>query len=198
MALNSQAATTPGVLRPPVLEKVPMTAYTRNMAALGTGSSTVIPSPALADVPRVTTETGWFTQGTYAISEDQQGKLFLNLFLAQYKRGWRYTFIYLHNLTAILADNVTFAPSSLNYSIPNEPATVHDLLIQKSTGTFELAVWDERVSGRDTVTVNLGRRFSTVAVYDPTLGASPTQSLKNVSSVQLTLSDHPMIIEITH
>jgi hypothetical protein len=179
---------------------------------------------ALAAVPRVTTETGWFTQGTYAISEDQQGKLFLNLFLAQYKRGWRYTFIYmlrddpiqgywglfhtdytpklsatyLHNLTAILADNVTFAPSSLNYSIPNEPATVHDLLIQKSTGTFELAVWDERVSGTGTVTVNLGRRFSTVAIYDPTLGASPTQSLKNVSSVQLTLSDHPMIIEITH
>jgi hypothetical protein len=37
-----------------------------------------------------------------------------------------------------------------------------------------------------------------VAIYDPTLGASPTQSLKNVSSVQLTLSDHPMIIEITH
>jgi hypothetical protein len=105
---------------------------------------------------------------------------------------------YLHNLTAILADNVTFAPSSLNYSIPNEPATVHDLLIQKSTGTFELAVWDERVSGTDTVTVNLGRRFSTVAIYDPTLGSSPTQSLKNVSSVQLTLSDHPMIIEITH
>ncbi|HWX77997.1 MAG TPA: hypothetical protein VNY32_10985 [Candidatus Acidoferrales bacterium] len=57
---------------------------------------------------------------------------------------------------------------------------------------------NERVSGTDTVTVNLGRRFSTVAIYDSTLGASPTQSLKNVSSVQLTLSDHPMIIEITH
>jgi hypothetical protein len=48
---------------------------------------------ALSVLPRVTTETGWFTQGNYAISEDQQGKLFLNLFLAQYKRGWSYTFI---------------------------------------------------------------------------------------------------------
>jgi hypothetical protein len=181
---------------------------------------------ALSALPRVTTETGWFTQGNYAISEDQQGKLFLNLFLAQYKRGWSYTFIYmlrddpnrgywglfhtdyspklsavyLHNLTAILADNVNFTPSSLNYSIPSEPATVHDLLIQKSNGIFELAVWDERVSERvtvaDTVTVNLGATISTVNLYDPTLSAAPTQTLTYVASVQLTLTDHPIIIEM--
>ncbi len=178
---------------------------------------------ALFTLPKVTTETGWFTQGNNAISEDQQGKLFLNLFLAQYRRGWKYTFIYmlrddpnqgywglfhtdfspklsaiyLHNLTAILADNVNFLPGSLTYSIPNEPATVHDLLIQKSNGAFELAVWDERVSGADTITVKFGATFSSAGLYDPALSASPAQILSNAGSVQLTLTDHPMIVELT-
>jgi hypothetical protein len=155
----------------------------------------------LQTLPRVSTETGWFTQGNYAVSEAQQGKLFLNLDLAQYKRGWRYTFIYmlkddpnqgywglfhtdytpklsatyLHNLTTILADKDSIAPGSLDYSIPAQPATVHDLLIQKSNGSFELAVWDENVAGTDNVTVNLGRAYATVKIYDPTLGTSPTK-----------------------
>ncbi len=179
---------------------------------------------ALATLPRVTTETGWYTQGTYPVSEDRQGKLILNLFLAQYKRGWKYTFlymlrddpnqgywglfhtdyspklsaIYLHNLTAILADNVNLRPGSLNYLIPDEPATVHDLLIQKSNGAFELAVWDERVSGTDTITVNFGAAIPAVRIYDPALSSSPAQILSNARSVQLTLTDHPMIIELTH
>jgi hypothetical protein len=104
--------------------------------------------------------------------------------------------IYLHNLTAILSDNVNFTPSSLNYSIPSEPATVHDLLIQKSNGVLELAVWDECVSGADTVTVTLGATIPTVNLYDPTLSAAPTQTLTHVGSVQLTLTDHPVIIEM--
>ncbi|MCI0601319.1 MAG: glycosyl hydrolase [Beijerinckiaceae bacterium] len=180
---------------------------------------TIAQLPAL---PRVTTETGWFTKGINAITEDQQGKLYLHVYLAQYKRGWRYTFIYmlrddpnqgywgffhpdytpklsgtyLHNLTAILADKGSIAPESLNYSIPLQPATVHDLLIQKSTRTFELVVWNERVIGSDSVTVNLGATFPIVKVYDPTLGTSPAKTLSNVASVNLTLSDHPVIIEI--
>ncbi|PZR88612.1 MAG: hypothetical protein DLM68_07175 [Hyphomicrobiales bacterium] len=121
----------------------------------------------------VTTETGWGTGGAHPLTEVQQGKLFLNLYLAQFKRGWRYTFIYemrdyeggdtdgtgiyhkdstpkisatyIHNFTTILADTISKATGSLNYSIPSESATVHDLLMQKSDGTFYLAVWDERV-----------------------------------------------------
>ncbi|MBO0733337.1 MAG: hypothetical protein J2P49_03290, partial [Methylocapsa sp.] len=45
----------------------------------------------LMTLPRVTTETGW---GTSGISEDNQGKVLLNVLLAQFKRGWSYTFIY--------------------------------------------------------------------------------------------------------
>jgi hypothetical protein len=137
----------------------------------------------LLPLPRVTTETGWQSQygGT-----DAQGKILSWVYLAQYKRGYTHTFIYqlkdneggfantfgvfdtgdnpklgatyIHNLTAILNDNaaVSSTPGSLNYTIPNEPGTVHDLLMQKSTGAFELAVWDERPTGEatDNLTVN--------------------------------------------
>ncbi|HUI93088.1 MAG TPA: T9SS type A sorting domain-containing protein [Chitinivibrionales bacterium] len=178
----------------------------------------------LLTLPRVTTETGWTTGGTGKnITEDQQGRLFLNLYLSQFKRNWKYTFIYmlrddpnqgywglfhtdytpkpsgtyLHNFTAILADTGTIAtPGRLDYSIPSQPATVHDLLMQKHDGTLELAVWSEKASGTEAVTVNLNAVFATVKVYDPVAGAAPAQNLSNANSVQLSLSDHPVIIEI--
>ena len=80
-----------------------------------------------------------------------------------------------------------------HYSIPNQPATVHDLLLQKSDGTFELVVWGERFAGgSDNVTVDLGTACATVEVYDPTITArSPTQTLTDVGSVALTLAIIP-------
>ena len=57
---------------------------------------------------------------------------------------------YLHNLTTILMDSGSLArPGQLNYSIRSQPATVHDMLLQKSNGTFELAVWSELGPGRE-------------------------------------------------
>jgi hypothetical protein len=149
--------------------------------------------------------------------------LFLNLYLAAFKRGWSYTFIYmlrddsgqgywglfdttyaakksgeyLHNFTTILADDGARTPRRLDYSIGSVPATVHDLLLQKSDGTFELVVWDERPSGgTDDVTVTFGASHPTVRVYDPTTGTAPTSTLSGVTSVPLSLSDHPMIVEL--
>jgi hypothetical protein len=177
----------------------------------------------LPGLPRVTTETGWVTMGTNAITQEQQARLFLNLYLSAYKRGFAYTFIYmlrddpnqgiwglfdtsygpktsgtyLHNLTTILADAAKTAPGKLDYAIASEPATVHDLLLQKSTGTFELVVWDDRPSGgSDSVTVNLTTVRAGVEVYDPTKGTTATQTLSNVATVPLTLSDHPVVIEL--
>jgi hypothetical protein len=104
---------------------------------------------------------------------------------------------YLHNLTTILADHASnFTPRKLDYSISDQPTTVHDLLIQKSDGTLELAVWGERAKGAADVTVKLGGVQASVKVYDPTLGVAPIRTLANVSSVPLTLSDHALIIEI--
>jgi hypothetical protein len=178
----------------------------------------------LLTLPRVTTETGWTTSGgSNSLTEDQQGRLFLNLYLAQFKRGWKYTFIYmlrddpnqgywglfntsytaklsgtyLHNLTTILADTGAIGtPGQLNYSIPSPPVTVHDLLLQKSNGTMELVVWGEKASGSSTVSVNLGNTSAMLNIYDPVQGTTPNQTLTNVSSVQISVSDHPLILEI--
>jgi len=174
--------------------------------------------------PRVTTETGWFTTGPDAVSEDVQGKLFLNLYFSAFNRGWSYTFIYMlhdsatqkdwglyhldyspkpaatfmHNLTTILADSGTnSSPGALNYAIANQPDTVHDLLMQKSNGQFELAVWSELVTGTNTVTVDLGKTSRRVNIYDPTVGVDPIEHYDNVSSITLTLSDHPVIVELS-
>ena len=177
-------------------------------------------------IPKVTTETGWPTDGS--ITPDQQGKLLTNVYLSAVKLGWRNTFVfmlfdesqgpwgfftssngtstvnpkplgtYTHNLTSILADTSSaFTPTPMNYSIASEPVTVHDLLMQKSGGLHELAVWDDRPvgEGSDKVRVNLGGSCATVNVYDITLGSTPIHTLKNVSSVPLTLTDHAMVVE---
>jgi hypothetical protein len=177
----------------------------------------------LIKLPRVTTETGWQTSGMGAITEEQQGRLFLNLYLSAFKRGFAYTFVYmlrddpnqgywglfdttykpkksatyLHNLTTILSDAGSMAPGKLGYSIAAQPTTVHDLLLQKSSGVFELVLWDERPSGgSDSITVDLSVSRTMVTVYDPTVGAGPSMTLRSVSSVALTLSDHPMVLEL--
>jgi hypothetical protein len=180
--------------------------------------------PALS---RVTTETGWATDGS--ITEDQQGKLFVNLYLSARKLNWAYTFIYMmfddpgqgnyglfeqhakssstiapklsatyiHNMTSILNDTTSaFTPTALNYTITGEPATVHDLLIQKSNRLYELAIWGDQVAGESaSVKVSLGSTFSKVNVYDVTRGTSPIETLSKASSVALTLTDHALFLE---
>lgn len=176
----------------------------------------------LEDLPRVTTETGW--DAPRLEDEKTQGIVLVNTYLAQFKRGWRYTFIYelgegeggggnqglfhkdwtpklaatyIHNLTSLLFDPVPLAnPDSLEYSISNRSPTVHDLLIQKSSGVFELVVWSERIKGSSAATINFGKVHRKVRIYDVTLGAAPTQTLTDVSHVDLVLNDQAMVVEI--
>lgn len=182
------------------------------------------PETELRALPRVTTETGCVIGGP--VTEDIQALNLLSMYLDQFKRGWSHTAVYLlrdrtdeggnqsygfyksdytprkaalylHNLTAILSDNgANREPDHLDYSIPEEPATTHDMLLQKSHGTFELVVWGERVKGADRVTVNLGRTYASVRVFDPTIGTSPVQFLAHVRSIPLTVDNHPFVIEI--
>lgn len=175
-------------------------------------------------LPRVTTETGVTIGG--AVTEELQGMHLMNLYLAQYKRGYAYTSvyllrdrtdedgnqtfgffrpdytprkaaIYLHNLTTILADKGTSTETGqFDYSIPDQTATVHDLLLRRSDGAFQLVVWGERLKGEDHVTVRLGAPRPSVTLYDPTVGVTPVQTLTDVNSINLTLSDHPVVIVI--
>ena len=176
----------------------------------------------LEALPRVTTETGW--DAASPGDERIQGAVLVNTYLAQFKRGWRYTFIYelgdgeggggnqglfhqdwtpklaatyIHNLTSILADDVPVQnPARLGYSITNAGPTVHDLLLQKSDGAFELVIWGEQVSGDSTIVVHFGGMRPEVKIYDVTSGISPVQTLTNTDSAALTMGDHAMVVEI--
>lgn len=183
------------------------------------------PESALRTLPRVTTETGVTIEGP--ITEEIQARLYLAVYLDQFKRGWKHTAIYLlrdrtdeggnqtfgflrpdytprlaadylHNLTTILADKPSPArPGELAYSIANPPVTVHDLLLQKADGHFALVVWDERFTGgADRITVEFGAAAASMALFDPTTGTAPVQVLRNVSSVGLSLSNHPVVLEL--
>ena len=178
----------------------------------------------LLTLPRVTTETGCIIAGP--ITEDIQALNLLTMYLDQFKRSWSYTAVYLlrdrtdeagnqsfgffkpdykprkaavylHNLTTTLADRGSLTkPGQLHYSIPEQPATVHEMLLQRSDGTFELVVWNERLKGTDEVMVHLGRAYPTVKVYDPTIGTQPIQTSSKDEVIKLTLSNHPLIIAI--
>jgi hypothetical protein len=179
----------------------------------------------LDTLPRVTTETGTNIEGP--VTEEIHGLNLMNLYLAQFKRGYAYTSvyllrdrtdedgnqsfgfyradysprkaaIYLHNLMTILADNGTLAkPGHLDFAIANQPETVHELLLQHSEGAFQLIVWDERLRGQHRVTVQLGVTPASVRIYDPTIGIEPVRTPTNVSSFELGLSDHPIVIAIS-
>jgi hypothetical protein len=174
----------------------------------------------LDTIPKVTTETGWKTDNT-PLGDDRQGKVLLSVYLAQYKAGWQHTFVYeftddadgafgfykadftprkaatyLHNLTTIIAaSGMPASPGKLDYSIPNEPSTVHHLVMRKGDGTLVLAVWGEQIQGSNNITVELGRSRP-VRVFDPTIGEAPIQTFGNTNSVALILSDHVLIVEV--
>jgi hypothetical protein len=179
----------------------------------------------LMTLPRVTTETGCTIDGP--VTEEIQALNLLSMYLDQFKRGWSHTAVYLlrdrtdeggnqsfglfradytprkaavylHNLTAILAD--TQAPTQLRrleYSIEEQPATMHELLLQKSDGELDLVIWNERLHGADKVTVRLGASYAKVKVFDPTIGVDSIQTVNRVDSISLTLSDHPLIVAIS-
>jgi hypothetical protein len=123
--------------------------------------------------------------GLYEIVDDSTGTW--GFFNSSY--GAKNAATYLHNLTTFLADTASFTPGSLNYSISGEPSTVHDLLLQKSNGHFELIIWDDRLAGAsaENVSISLGGTH-TVTEFDVVSGA--TTSLGAVSSVTISTTDH--------
>jgi hypothetical protein len=177
----------------------------------------------LDTLPRVTTETGARIEGP--VTEELQGLHLLNMYLAQFRRGYTYTSVYLlrdrtdedgnqsfgffkpdysprkaavylHNLTTILADKGTRASTGqLDVTISEQPGTIHDLLLQHSDGTFQLILWDERLRGQDRVTVRVPP--ASIRIYDPTIGVEPVQTLGSTGAIELTLSDHPIVIAMS-
>jgi len=119
----------------------------------------------------------------------------------------------IHNLTTLLADtganSGSFPLDSFSFTATGVPYnyTGNTMLLQKSDGTHVIAVWNEEQTWNpDTQTVipvqhfptsvALDKSYGTVLVYDPTTGTAPVQTLHNVSSVSLDLTDHPFLIVV--
>lgn len=117
----------------------------------------------------------------------------------------------IHNLTEILKDNGTSAASatgSLTYALSGTPTTSHDMVLAKSDGRVDLVLWAEPVLWNQNthsevqataapVTVTFAQTEALVKVYDPLLGSGPIATYANVSSIQVIISDHPIVIEVT-
>ena len=97
----------------------------------------------------------------------------------------------------------TFSPGAITYSLSNAPANTYSMLMQRSDGTYILAVWGDIfpynqgnstdiVTTPTTVTVNLPA-MSTIALTDPLNGTTPT-TLPAGSSAQIQISDHPVYL----
>jgi len=115
----------------------------------------------------------------------------------------------LHNLTTLLADGGagSFAPGSLSYSLSGTLSTDHSLLLEKSDGTYWLALWNEsRLSGpsaptdvvvpNHTVTLTLAGTATSITVYDPMSGTNAVEQIGSAQTAQISLPDHPILVEI--
>jgi hypothetical protein len=174
---------------------------------------------AAASRPVMTTEIGW--NETQGFTQTQIADYVLDAALDGIKYGDVKTYFYalfddgsgnfglmnqdgtpkpagtaLHDLTTLLADTganaASFTPGSLSYSLSTSDNT---LLMEKSDGTFWLAVWNETAPAHS-VTVTLGSNATEFTLFDPLAGTSAVQTASNSGSFTFTLSDHPVLVEI--
>jgi hypothetical protein len=115
-----------------------------------------------------------------------------------------------HNLTTILSDDGIGGhqpTAQLGYSLGNMPDSGNSMVLGKSNGAYDLVVWAEPKIWNDatdteisnpaqSVTVNLGGVHHSISVYDPLSGTTPIATYTDVSEITISLSDHPLVIEI--
>ncbi len=113
----------------------------------------------------------------------------------------------IHNLTSILKGIGSGTPSGLlNYSVSGLPKTGRTFLLGSGTA-FDIAIWIDatvydRKNAKDiaapahSATVNLGRNYTAVAVYDPMVGVRPIAAYTNVSKLTVSVIDHPLIVQV--
>ncbi len=125
-----------------------------------------------------------------------------------------------HNFQTILQDQgssaAAFSPAPLSFTLqesltsPASDVGKFHTLLQKQNGIYELVLWGEpRLWDYDThsevttgipvnaVTVTLAHPYSTIKVFDTMAGTSPISQSSNTSQVKVSVSDHPIIIEIS-
>lgn len=174
----------------------------------------------LRSLPRVSTETG-YAAGESMKEQHLQGIVLVNTYLAQFHRGWSYTYIYqlrdneggkslqglyagnrpklaaryIHNLTTILADDPAAPdPKTSTVGFATDSPMVHALAFRKSSGKRAVVVWGERASGSAPAQLDFGSPVS-VRIFDVVKGTDPIGTIDRAQSLCLDLSDHAMILE---
>jgi len=106
-----------------------------------------------------------------------------------------------HNLMTLLADAgttaKTFTPQSLPYALSSTSDGERSYLMQKSDGSYWLAVWNESLVGTHTLTVNLPTAAQQIKVYDPIFNLQTIQSLNKASAVSVNMTGRTLLIDIT-
>lgn len=113
-----------------------------------------------------------------------------------------------HNLTTILnADAGPFNLAPVTYTVSGLPAEGASLLINKASGWQDIVLWSEPDIWDQTTdqpipvnptstTIDFGGTIVSVRIYDPLQASSFIASYENVTSVQVGITDHPVIVEI--
>ncbi|MEM8737200.1 MAG: hypothetical protein AAGG38_01815 [Planctomycetota bacterium] len=181
------------------------------------------------------TEFGWRTQpGPYPMKNDVQASYVLRGYAEFFRRGFerssawtlidnpiqmgwgllrddlseKDSFKSLKRMISIVKDTTNHSPGSLNYSIDKKGNTVHELLLQKSDGTFLLLLWRPiELWNYHNGTDDQGKRKSFQWVYPKVSINSPYSSMRlripqrNTNTVlanhtHIGMGDRLLIIEI--
>jgi hypothetical protein len=115
----------------------------------------------------------------------------------------------IHNLTSLLNDpnGSGLSGGSLDYTLSGLQSTDHSMLLQKSDGTYWLALWnDTRLSGPfsaaevsvppHAVTLTLGSAAGSIQVFDPLTGTGAVQSANGTDTITVDVPDHPILVEV--
>ena len=178
---------------------------------------------AAGSLPVMTTEIGW--DESHGFAQDEVARWALDATLDGIREGNPKTWFYalyddgsgkfglmhpdgtpkpagraLHNLTTLLADPgrgaANFPTTGLDVTLAGAREADHTLLLQKSDGHHWLALWNERARSPHTVTVTLPKAAAALRVFDPLGGTAATQNVANAASLDVSLADHPLLVEI--
>jgi hypothetical protein len=97
---------------------------------------------------------------------------------------------------------------SLTWSIDSKNAQIHHLLLEKSSGEFDLVLWQETTSYDVTrqadipvspvqTTLALANPARKIIVYEPSVQSEPLKTATNTTTLPLAIPDHPLVVSIS-
>ena len=117
-------------------------------------------------------------------------------------------FLAMKNLIAELNDTAEPAqPQHMDWAINSADPHIHDLLLEKSNGVFDLIFWQE-ISSYDlrsqkdienpsvSAQLTVGRQAAQITLYDPVQQSQPIGVYQNTRSIPLAIPDEPLVVEI--